>query len=323
MFDTIRLYKQGVDGKDFVIDKSQFKKSISVDDEVESYVNQFGSGLVRVSYDRSKKGLSIAFSAPKLAFGTQIENIKVSNYDLLLSNLVNILEGVVDVDYSNMKVSRLDITSNLELDGNVKYYINTLQSKFRKVGNYKTDFYKDESFTIFNKSRRFIFYDKIKEQMDKGVLVGNYERKILRYEIQNKRGRDIYTLLKRNYTFKELFRESVFIDCIKVQKQFYSKFFTNGGHISFFETERALIEAVKLQFGSRNLIRNYLLKSYLSNGKVNYQTLETLFTDYYSKRGLSKALKELKELEFLSVNTDYSILIEIENKINNLHRLVS
>lgn len=319
MFDTIRLYKRGYLGKDFRIKESLFNKIYDVDNELSSYVNQFDD-LVRVSFDKYKKGLIISFSAQKVANGTQLVNLKISDCDKLFDNLYRILSDAVSVDLEDMSVSRLDITSNILVESKVKYYINTLQSKFRKRLNYRTDFYKDESFTIFNKSRRIVFYDKVKEQKDKNLDVVNMN--ILRYEIQNKKKRDIKTLLKRDFTFKELFSESVFIDCVKIQKHYFSEFFTNGGHFSFFESERALIEALKLKFSNRNLIKNYIVKSYLDKSKVNYNDLEMLFSEHYSARGLKKALDEIKEIEFLTYNTDYSILMEVERKINELYKYV-
>ena len=327
MFDTIRLYKQGK-LKDFNLSDEHFRTSLDIQGAIEkkfnSFSDEFGNKVV-VEYDEIKQGLNISFSAQKIANKTQIKNFCLSDKDKLISELYKILEKKVDVDFEKMRVSRLDICSNIETEHKVKYYLQALSNIVYPIRNYKKDYYQDESLTIYNKSRRFLFYDKIAEieqkRLEKLKSVDK-NRNIFRYEIQNKRGRDIKTLLKKDYLFQDLFTESVFLDCIKVQKNQYKTLFLNKNEqFNLFESDKKIIE-ILLETSKRNVALKFLSKNALENG-VSFQYLETLLSDYYTKRGLRKMFKELKELVLLSVKTQDSLVIDLFNKFEQLSGLVA
>lgn len=334
MFDTVRLYKRGVDGKDFQLNINKFKRTIDEVNDTVNYHNIFSfpgenndEVKLYIDYDlHLRQGVNISFSVPKVANGTQLDNFRLSDKNRLYENLEYYLNDLIDIDYKNMKVSRLDITSNIYTDGEVRYYINALQSSYCKHRNYKVDYYVNESFTVYNKSRRFVIYDKIKEQIDKNRGKKKQNSKdinILRYEIQNKRGRDVKALLGKDLLFDDLFNEAVFLDAISVQRRYFRDLFLNK-HIqqSIFETDRFLIELINKRW-SRNLINKFLVKKQLDSDNFSFTELEALFSGVYTERGLRKALKELRELKFLTVNTTFSLLEEVYNKIGNLHCLVA
>lgn len=330
MFDTVRLYKRGVDGKDFQLNVSKLKKTIDEVNDTVSHHNIFSfpgdyddEVKLYIDYDlHLRQGVNISFSIPKVANGSQLENFRLSDRDRLYSNLECYLNDLIDIDYRNMQVSRLDITSNIYTDGEVRYYINALQSSYCKYRNYKTDFYPGESFTIHNKSRRIVLYDKIKEQIYKNKRAKrklDINTNILRYEIRNNRSRDVKALLGKDLLFDDLFNEAVFLDAISVQQRYFRDLFLNK-HIqqSLFETDRLLVELINKRW-SRNLINRFLVKKQLDSNDFSFLELEALFGDYYTERGLRKALKELRELKFLTANTTYTILEEVYNKISDLH----
>ncbi len=328
MYDTVRLYKRGVDGKDFQLNVSKLKKTIDEVYDTVSHHNIFSFGenndvKLYIDYDlHLRQGVNISFSIPKVANGTQLDNFILSDKEKLYSNLEHYLNDLIDIDYKNMQVSRLDITSNIYTAGEVRYYINAIQSSYCKHRNYKVDYYVNESFTIHNKSRRIVLYDKMKEQMDKNKrakrrlgINGN----ILRYEIRNNRSRDVKALFNRDLLFNDLFSEATFLDAISVQQRYFRDLFLNK-HIqqSLFETDKLLVELINKRW-SRNLISKFLVKKQLDSNDFSFLELEALFGDYYTKRGIRKALKELRELKFLTVNTTFSLLEEVYNKISDLH----
>lgn len=334
MYDTVRLYKRGVDGKDFQLNINKLKRTIDEVNDTVSHHNIFSfSGdyddevKLYIDYDlHLRQGVNISFSIPKVANGSQLDNFRLSDKDRLYSNLECYLNDLIDIDYRNMQVSRLDVTSNIYTDGEVRYYINAIQSSYCKHRNYKTDFYPNESFTIHNKSRRIVLYDKIKEQIYKNKRAKrklDINANILRFEIRNNRSRDVKALFNRDLLFDDLFSEAVFLDAISIQRRYFRDLFLNK-HIqqSLFETDKLLVELINKRW-SRNLINKFLVKKQLDNDNFSFTELEALFAGLYTERGLRKALKELRELKFLTANTTYTILEEVYEKIGNLHCLVA
>lgn len=333
MYDTVRLYKRGVDGKDFQLNINKLKRTIDEVNDTVNYHNIFSfpgdydEVKLYIDYDlHLRQGVNISFSIPKVANGTQLDNFRLSDKNGLYQNLEHYLSDLIDIDYKNMQVSRLDITSNIYTDGEVRYYINAIQSSYCKHRNYKTDFYPSESFTIHNKSRRIVLYDKIKEQIYKNKRAKrklDINANILRFEIRNNRSRDVKALLGKDLLFDDLFNEAVFLDAISIQRRYFRDLFLNK-HIqqSIFETDKLLVELINKRW-SRNLINKFLVKKQLDSDNFSFTELEALFSGVYTERGLRKALKELRELKFLTVNTTFSLLEEVYNKIGNLHCLVA
>lgn len=334
MFDTIRLYQRGENECDFrLFIDGNYKKQVSEKNEVFRYYNTFESetgNKVYVEYDEMmKQGVNINFSAPLIANGSQLQPFKLSDYSKLLDNLHKTLSGKIDIDIENMSVSRLDITSNIITNNSAKDYISALSRSYINQRNYRTDIIKNETFTIHNKSRRFVFYDKITEMLSKGEkekVTGSQkeERNILRFEIQNKRGRDVKGILKKDFILSELFQESVFLDCVSVQSdQFNRLFMNNKKQIDMFENDRQLIKQIFQEKGKKTLANRFLMKKQLDSGLLSFREIEELLSDYYTPRGMRKQLKEFRDLKFMTVDSQYSLLSEIENKIKQLYQLVA
>jgi len=324
MFDTIRLYQKGENEKDFSLKTEKFKKVSDEFDHLERFYNVFTDKEVSLFIDYDlyiKGGVSITFSVPKVANGTQLKNFKLCDVEKLKKNLAKLLQDKIEIDFEKMKVSRLDISSNIETNLEAKYYVNCLMELYTKQSNYKKLLHENESFTIYNKSRRFVFYDKVQEQIKKGLETNLRKKNIFRYEIQNNKGRDVRNILGKDFYFFELFRESVFLDCVNIQKKYFKKLFLNDKEqLDLFETDKKLIETFAST--SKNIVKNFLVKKYLDEDLITFQEIELLFSNYYTSRGLRKVMKELKELKFLQVKSNYSLLTEVYEKINNIYKEV-
>lgn len=331
MFDTIRLYQKGENERNFKIYPSQFKKQMNEFDKIDCYRNIFkvpvSKASVFVEYDSIiKQGVNITFSIPKVAGINLLSNFHLSDKSKLINNLSETLKEVIDIDFENMDVSRLDVSSNLETESDVKHYINCLISSYVAQKNYKSLLFENESFTIYNKSRRIVCYDKITEQLKSGTPIPKEQREkknIFRFEIQNKRGRDTKQFYGRGFKFNELFTESVFLDSISNQKKYFKNLFMNNKEqLNLFETDKKLIDRL-MGKGKRGLVQRFFLKKYLDSDSFNFYDIDLYFNTIYSKRTIRRITKEFRELKFLAVNSEYDLLSELYGKFDGLQKLVA
>lgn len=325
MYDTTRTFQRGQDGKEFKINADKLQKRLNEKDEVVAYFNKIidkKGNTIWVEYDIQKKqGLILNFNMPKIANNTQIENFKISDKEKLYENLYEAIDGVVDVDIDKMRVSRLDVTMNIETENKVGNYINALASSYVSSRNYKEDFFSDESFTIHNNSRRFVFYDKIKEQKEQGAE--NLPNKnILRLETQNSKGRDVANFFKSKdrFYFNEIFKEAVVLDALYFQRENFKRLFMSKNIETKKENEKAVIDSLYKK-SNRNLVIRYITKEVLNSKGFSFQKYENDFKAYYTERGMRKVLNYLRDLQFLSVkdsrqNTD--LVSEVYDKLNDL-----
>ena len=324
MLDTISLYLPGRNGTDFSLNLKEFNSSVSKSGQINNYTNNFilkdkDKRNIFIKYDLNRNYVITTFSVPKLLYGNSLENIQVKDKDSVMNILTGRLTNILDADFENWQVSRLDITKNIEVKNNVSGYITALKKAYDVTqGRYNFTNVKDESLTINNNSRRFVIYDKVKEQIankdisrNKGKDYGN----ILRLEVQHKKAKHIHTSFKRKFHFSELFSEKSFNDFSKFQLSFFDKFYSPGGQYQLFIQDVALTELIFYKFNKRDLLKNLLVKKYLNENEYDKDAMQDILRKYYSRQGLNKAMKQINQLSKLGTATVPDIIDEIRYKL--------
>ena len=214
MLDTISLYQSGKNGSDFNINFKEFGSLVSKTGQINSYQNNFtlsdkDKRNIFIKCDLNNNYVLATFSIPKLLYGNSLNNIQVKDKDEVLNILTGRLKGILDADFQNWNVSRLDISKNVQVQNEVSEYLTALKKAYDVTkGRYQLSIIKDETLTVSNKSRRFVIYDKIKEELDNKEISRSEAKEfgnILRFEIQHKKAKHIETSFKRKYLFDELF----------------------------------------------------------------------------------------------------------------------
>lgn len=324
MLDTISLYLPGRNGTDFSLNLKEFNSSVSKSGQINNYTNNFilkdkDKRNIFIKYDLNRNYVITTFSVPKLLYGNSLENVQVKDKDSVMNILTGRLTNILDADFQNWQVSRLDITKNIEVKNNVSGYITALKKAYDVTqGRYNFTNVKDESLTINNNSRRFVIYDKVKEQIankdisrNKGKDYGN----ILRLEVQHKKAKHIHTSFKRKFYFSELFSDKVFSDFSKFQLSFFDKFYSPGGQYQLFIQDVALTELIFYKFNKRDLLKNLLVKKYLNENEYDKDAMQDILRKYYSRQGLNKAMKQINQLSKLGTATVPDIIDEIRYKL--------
>ena len=324
MLDTISLYLPGRNGTDFSLNLKEFNSSVSKSGQINNYTNNFilkdkDKRNIFIKYDLNRNYVITTFSVPKLLYGNSLENVQVKDKDNVMNILTGRLTNILDADFENWQVSRLDITKNIEVKNNVSGYITALKKAYDVTqGRYNFTNVKDESLTINNNSRRFVIYDKVKEQIankdisrNKGKDYGN----ILRLEVQHKKAKHIHTSFKRKFHFSELFSEKSFNDFSKFQLSFFDKFYSPGGQYQLFIQDVALTELIFYKFNKRDLLKNLLVKKYLNENEYDKDAMQDILRKYYSRQGLNKAMKQINQLSKLGTATVPDIIDEIRYKL--------
>ena len=325
MIDTISLYHAGRNGTDFNLNFKEFNSNVSKSGQVNNYTNNFilkekDKRNIYVKYDLNRNYTLLTFSVPKLLNGNSLENIQVKDRDSIINILTGRLTGILEADFENWSVSRLDVTKNIEVVNNVSGYITALKKAYDVTqGRYLFSNVKDESLTINNNSRRFVIYDKVKEQIagkelsrSKAKDYGN----ILRLEVQHKKKKHIYTSFKRAFYFSELFSEKVFNDFSKFQLQFFDKFYSPGQQYNLFIQDVAIAELIFSNFSRRDIAKNFFVKKYLNENEIDNAVIKDILSKYYkSRQGLNKALRQINQLAKLGTATVPDVLDEIRYKL--------
>jgi len=324
MIDTVSLYLSGRNGINFDMNLSEFNSSVNKTGQVNNYSNNFTLSAkdkrnIYIKYDVNRCYNIITFSVPKLLYGSSLENVKVTDKDALMNILSGRLNGILDGDFNNWQVSRLDITKNIEVKNSIPGYITALKKAYDiNQGRYNFTNVKDESLTINNNSRRFVIYDKVKEQIANKELSRNKSKEygnILRLEVQHKKARAINTSFKRKYTFEELFTEENFKDFSDFQLKFFEKFYCNSGQYEMFIQDVAIADLIFSQYNKRDLAKNFLAKKYLNKNEYDISELKDILSLHYSRQGVNKALKQINILAKLGTETVADVLEEIRFKL--------
>lgn len=325
MIDTISLYHSGRNGTDFNLNFKEFNSNVSKFGQINNYQNNFilkdkDKRNIFIKNDLNRNYVLVTFSVPKLLYGNSLENIQVKDKDPIINILTGRLKGILDADFQNWAVSRLDVTKNIEVENSVSGYITALRKAYDVTqGRYLFSNVKDESLTITNNSRRFVIYDKVKQELATKEISRNTAKgygNILRLEVQHKKAKHIQTSFKRKYFFSELFSEKSFSDFNKFQLSFFDKFYCKGGQYELFIQDVALAELIFAKYNKRNLVNNFFAKKYLNENEIDNSALKEVVKKYYkSRQGLNKALKQINELAKLGTSTVPDVIDEIRLKL--------
>jgi hypothetical protein len=323
MYDTIALYCKGVNGQDFDLNTAKFRK-VMFSGEVENYHNVFydsnGKRAISVKNDLKNNYALVSYSIPKIIKGHSVYDFRLDDTDKLMKELNKRLGGIIQADFLNWQVSRLDIARNTSVDHKTGLYIEALKQAVETGKRYRVKAYENETILIYNKSRRYEMYDKIIEQVKvKDISRGEAKQfgNILRFENQNKKGQHVQTTFrsKKPIVFNELFNEGMIADAKQVLITAYDQFFCNYGQSEMFSNDLALVDLVS-KYSKRNQLKNYVVRKSIEEGnEINYHYLETIFKEKLSDRGLRKAIKELQTLANLHTKKVSDVIDEVRYKL--------
>lgn len=324
MLDTISLYKSGRNGSEFDINFKEFGSSVSKTGQINSYQNNFtltekDKRNIFIKCDLNNNYVTATFSIPKLIYGNSLNNIQVNDKDVVLNILTGRLKGILEGDFQNWNVSRLDVSKNIQVKNEVSNYITALKKAYDVTqGRFKLSVIKDETLTVSNNSRRFVIYDKVKEELSNKEISRSEAKQlgnILRLETQHKKTKHIETSFKKRYLFDELFTEKNFKEFNKFQLFFFDKFFCNSGKYEMFIQDVAMSELIMFNYGKRNLGKNFLLKKAYENKEFDREYLQKVLKPFMTRQAINKNIKEIEKLFRLGNSTVSDVIDEIRNKL--------
>lgn len=324
MLDTVKLYKVGRHKSGFELNDKLFRKHNNERNETEIQYNTFyddeGKKPIYVMNDLNRNYAIIQFSVPKLLYGNSLRNVNHEDTSKLETILNERLKGKFESDFLNMQVSRLDITQNMEMKNDIPVYIHALNNAYAGDKRYKVEKFSDETLLIRNNSRRFEFYDKVKEALHNKDITPSQAKqhgRILRFEVQHSKAKHIKTSFSKQYTFEDVLKESFFDTAKLFQVNAFDKMFCNAGNYEMFMQDIAMIEVVR-NYNKRNVLKNLLLKKLTDETeyKHNFEQYEDYLKHIGMTRdGIRKSIKEVQRLLMLSKTKRSDIIEEIRNKL--------
>lgn len=323
MYDTVAIYCKGRNGQDFDLKPAKFRK-VEFGGEVENYHNVFydsnGKRAISVKNDLKNDYALVSWSIPKMIKGHSLYDFRIEDTDKLLRELNKRLDGIIQADFLNWQVSRLDIARNMIVDHKTGLYVEALRQSVETGKRYKVKAFGNETILIYNKSRRYEMYDKVIEQLKVKDISRNEAKRfgnVLRFENQNKKGQHIQTTFGsvKPIMFNELFTPGMIADSKQVLINAYDQFFCNYGQSEMFANDLALVDLVS-KYSKRNILKNYVIRKSIEDGQpINYNYLQTIFREKLSDRGLRKAIKELQTLANLHTKRVSDVIDEIRYKL--------
>lgn len=335
MIDTITLYKQGRNLEDFTLNFKQFQnKNTSRKTGQINYIYdnfQFDSKDKRniyIKYDLNRSFVLVNFSVPKLINGNSLKTVKIKDKDNSIQQLHKRLENILDADFENMEVSRLDVSRNIKLENEVPFCLSALKQSYDITkGRYRfKDFSKAneyETLEIKNKSRVHRLYDKVKESISKKEVTRQEAKEygnILRFENEHKKSQYIKTSFPNYYKngsrlyISELFTEQKFKDFKEFQLKTFNLFFLNSGQYEMFINDISMLDLI-FKHSHRSIGKNFLTKKYVESGDYNEQMFKDLLSPYYTRQGLNKVIKEIRTIKKLGKSKVVDIIEEIRTKL--------
>lgn len=327
MIDTIRLYQPSFFSHyRGSIDFERFNVQNSVNNEViyfNTFYNEEGKASINIKYNKTRDYVTITFSVPKISYGTSMRDFDFTDasIELLISNLSNRLAGLIKIDLGNSLVSRLDIALNISTEYVVGAYLRLIRYCLDISKRYKVQEFKDSSVTIYNNSKRIIFYDKEAEQLRLKELEGDYNLtgKVLRFEIQLKDMQTIRRELKLGKGGALNFVDALFVPRAYANYLLNSfrgitKDYALNSDVKEFQGDLGLMKAVS-KGKKRGVLQDFLVRKYVKD--LDIKTYETLLSYLgYSERSIYYMGKKLRELEAICPdNEDFDLIKEIDKKL--------
>jgi len=336
MIDTLVIHQTGENRQHFDLNLKKLKSLYDDENKTSRYFRTFYEHPEKKkapvyieyvpSYSVEQGRLKVQFSAPKILTGNSIENLELSGLSELQDTLEKRLKGVLNADFNNMRISRLDICKSMDMGEETGMYLLACDNARTGNGRYASYRFGNETVTFTNASRRITFYDKVKEclALDRtDALARHYQKagkNILRYEIQHKGSKSISRHLKKN----DLSIETLYRHSNKMKTEFsmyltneFRKFFGYTAQYEMFREQTGIIYAVNSELGKRNLILKVLTKMYLLEHLQDFKPNEFVqkFYKIYSNRNIAKARKLLNRIEKIGKMTKNDLFQEIEMKL--------
>lgn len=333
MIDTVRLYQPMFKAMDkgFIYLKN-FNLHHWVSGEmiyINTFYNSEGKQPITVKYDELKDYVTITFSVPKLVYGNSIKNFTHEDYDknLLLDVLTERLRGIIETDFLDMLVSRLDIAINIVTDYNVDVYIKAVRYCLDISKRYRVQEYKDSSLTIYNRSKRILFYDKEKEQIRSKEIGFDYQPKgnLLRFEVQLKDMKMVKNAFGfgSEIKFDDALEYPVVLGAYLVELfETITKDYALSDELREFQSDLGLIKAIS-ENRKRNILSDFLILKHVRDFDIDKYEPLLLYVGF-SQRSIYNMKNKLKELEAMyPVNNSLDLVRELHDKIlSNLRELV-
>ena len=318
---------------DLISKKSNFSKFIKNPSKNNLESGNYYPRLTGIVRGAKEKVVKIEFSIPKLLFNNNLDEVKDSEFELVLTTLQKRLkEMCVEISLVNLSeasVSVVHFSKNIILNSGYSssYVISELQkinlNKSKDLT--KTKFLNNgESLQCFSISNSFVFYDKIadlkkdeKRAIDKDQTIIQTmlfeemkEKEILRYEVRLSQKRKLNSMLKdfgfnTNPTFKDVYSENValkFLNYYWIEKVDKNKYIL----YNYIENTESLLKKISILRPKLKPYQKLTLLGLVSFAKDNKGGLRELRNILY---------KNKSDRSWYSLEKNFKIL---SNDINNL-----
>lgn len=310
-------------------------------------------GIYKPRLTITKRGmafdLKIEFSAPKLLFDNNLNELEETDFNAVVAKLKKRIEEMGVKIYTqsigNAKISAFHPSKNILLS---KGYTSTLAIKeLAKINlNGKFDLEKikfrnnGQSLQFYTNSHSFVFYDKIKDMgkskkraIDKDQTLQqfdlfNWNKKsdnpfeILRFEIRLSKKRKVNEILEQigypiNPTFKDVFKKDL---CQKIINLYWNKFFEKENMFIFDvgNSPQVLLEKILTAYPKLTLNKALYLQSLLINCKdeEGVRGLKTVINGYKPKTTWTRINNDLKKFKnpIFSQNT-HGFIADIQREL--------
>lgn len=274
--------------------------------------------------------LKIEFSAPKLLFDDNLDELEEADFNAVVVKLKERMEAMGVKVYTefieNAKISAFHPSKNILLS---KGYTSTLAIKeLAKINlNGKFDLEKikfrnnGQSLQFYTNTHSFVFYDKIadmgkpekraidKEQTLQQTDLFNWNKKIdnppevLRFEIRLSKKRKMNEILEQvgcpiNPTFKDIFKKDL---CQKIVNLYWNKFFENENMFIFDvgNSPQTILQKIFMAYPKITLNKALHLQALLINCKdeEGVRGLKTVINGYKPKTTWTRINNDLKKFQ--------------------------
>jgi len=260
-----------------------------------AFVNRYG---VSITIENGR--LSFLFNPSSILFGNNFKTVTFDELDESVKRVEIILTALgIHINLDTCKLSRVDLCCNIEVDHDVNLYRSALQIISPKFMPKKRVLLDDGSYTVLNKSRQYLFYDKVKQMKSKGIDLeaGDVKtRNIMRCEVHLMNHKSIKNSLNVE-TLGELLDRNTFTRIKNIFKNIMKNDFFRLGDLkdtgSTISTDSEIVRQIRTTYPNKAIDIFYLYK-YLENEKpFSLEDLTTLMTACgYSPSTISERKKQ-------------------------------
>jgi len=260
-----------------------------------AYLNRNG---VNITIENGR--LSFFFNPSSIMFGN---NFKIINFDEFKESLTRVgiilqAQGI-HIDLETCKLSRVDLCCNIEVDHDVNLYRSALQLISPKFMPKKRVLVDDGSYTVLNKSRQYIFYDKLKQMKSNGIDIEAIDIRthhIMRVEVRLMNHKSSKNSLNVE-TLGELLDRNIFTHIKNIFKDIMKNDFFRFGDLknigSVISTDSEVIRQIRATYPNKAIDIFYLYKYLENESPFSLEDLTSLMTACgYSPSTISERKKQ-------------------------------